>query len=148
MPNPDITPEVAAQMAEYIRSTDELIGHLKQANEQLSAQVEQQQKQASQASQAAQPDATRVSAMVDHLADAKFIQENQKEAAKSAIMRDPLQLIDFLDKLAVQTVQVRPLPSLGRPVDEDTAKTAVTGEQKRASDQAYDEHFGRMAARL
>ena len=123
---------LAAQVAEYIQTTDAVIHD----QNTLIAALRSQQKVASQAP-AVTPDPVKVGAMMDRIVEAGFITPNQKEASFRSVMQNPAVLIDFVEKLAARSIQDT-VPEVGAPVDPNSGlKPAAT----RKSDDFFEQTF-------
>lgn len=128
------------QIVEYVQLTDELIGECKEKIASLATELSE--KEASVKTVTLDP--KKVETTLEKMADAKFIQRNEREKFQAQIMSNPEQLLSMLDKLAereTETVRV-----MGRPVSKEGS--LQSGKTIRESDAAYDSAIQDLARKL
>ena len=133
-----------AQTAAFIKTASETTARLEQERDAalekvatLEAQVEQQ-KTASEV-QTSVISTERAADAVSKIIQAGFLKEASRDRAVAALSADPHAGLDFIEKLANDTIAKRTLPSLGKGVHE---KKASVNTDLKASDDAWARHFG------
>ena len=137
-----INPELAQKVASYIKETDALITELKTERDSLRQKTAALEKNAS----GTPLDAAAVVTAVDHVIQAGFMKQADRDKAIKAITTQPaLALLSFVDKLASQRISVRDtgMPKLGRAVE----TPVVPGSAPvRESDRVFEQRFDNFRA--
>ena len=132
----DVAPETAEKIAMFIGETDELIQELRHERNFLRNKV---------GSYASGPEREVVETTVDHLVDAKFLKQADREQAVTAILDDPATaLLSFCDKLAVRRCESEAavMPKLGHAVDGILESDFAPS---RESDKAFEHRFNALS---
>jgi len=129
--------ELTQKVAEYIGASDECMEGLIAENAALKKQPETTEKEAAPAEEAPAVDEQSVESTVSNMVDAGFLQGNEKEAAVEAIKANPSVLLDFIGKLASNTIEhnKRSVPSLGKGTDQ---QKVASHDPHAESDTVYD----------
>jgi len=166
----DIAPETAEKIATFIGETDTLLQELRHERDTLINKVASLQKMGRcddhnhdgdgpcpecdgsvksvkqvEASYAAGPERSVVETTVDHLVDAKFLKQADREQAVIAILDDPATaLLSFCDKLAARRCESEAavMPKLGHAVDGILESDSALS---RESDKAFEHRFNALS---
>ena len=160
----DIAPETAEKIAAFIGETDSLLQELRHERDTLINKVASLQKMGrcddhnyygegscpecgpeKKASYAAGPEREVVETTVDHLVDAKFLKQADREQAVIAILDDPATaLLSFCDKLAARRCESEAavMPKLGHAVDGILESDSALS---RESDKAFEHRFNALS---
>ena len=163
----DVEPATAEKIAMFIGETDSLLQELRQERDFLRNKVAALQKTGRcddhnhygdspcpecdgsvkqvEASYAAGPEREVVETTVDHLVDAQFLKQADRDQAVIAILDDPATaLLSFCDKLAVRQVESEAavMPKLGHAVDGILESDSALS---RESDKAFEHRFNALS---
>ena len=160
----DIAPETAEKIATFIGETDSLLQELRHERDTLINKVASLEKAGRcddhnhdgdgpcpecgpEKTASAAPGLERevVETTVDHLVDAKFLKQADREQAVTAILDDPATaLLSFCDKLAVRRCESEAavMPKLGHAVDEILESDSALS---RESDKAFEHRFNALS---
>jgi len=167
----DIAPEIAEKIATFIGETDTLLDELRHERDFLRNKVATLQKTGrceehdvdgpcalcgdsedsdedsgeKVGSYASGPEREVVETTVDHLVDAKFLKQADREQAVTAILDDPATaLLSFCDKLAVRRCESEAavMPKLGHAVDGILESDSALS---RESDKAFEHRFNALS---
>jgi hypothetical protein len=114
---------------------------LLEKNASLTSQL-QVQKEASQTQAPKFLEPESVAVLADNVIRAGFIKEAGRDAFISASINDPLQIVNFLNKLASITIETKGLPVLGEVVEKEAYSVAKTGQ--RSSDAAFEASMAKL----
>jgi hypothetical protein len=134
--------EKIAEMVEFIGLADDIMTSQQEKIASLEEALNAaNQKEASV--QASVLDADAIKQTVSNIISAGFLKKADQDQAISAIERDPANLLEFVDKLATETIKNRQARPMGRPVQ----KTA-SAHSKRESDASFEATFSRIGNQL
>jgi hypothetical protein len=83
-----------------------------------------------------------VAALADNAVRAGFIKEANRAPFIGAALGNPLEIVNFLNKLASITIETKGLPVLGNVVEKEAGKVAKT--DLRESDAAYEASMAKL----
>jgi len=127
------------QIVEHVQLTDEVISECREKIASLEAQLSEKT-----ASATVTLDPKKVETTLEKMAEAKFIQRNEREKFQAQIMSNPEQLLSMLDKLAERENATAYV--MGKPVAKEAS--VRTGKIVRDSDAAYDATIQDLARKL
>lgn len=135
--------ENIASIASFVSDATSTVSRLEADNAALVqkvASLEEHQKIASEV-QTPAISTERAATAVSQIIQAGFLKEASRNKAVAAISADPVAGLNFLEKLAQDTINKKSLPRLGNAVKLDK-QASVSQDSVKASDLAFAKHFG------